>query len=297
MRALQQFELYAKERMGAFKGPRRLLEAIDYSFFTAGKRVRPLLMIGVATLSPQNDHQKIFPAALALEMVHTYSLIHDDLPAMDNDDLRRGILTSHLAFGEATALLAGDALLSQSFEILTELEVPNKQIIVDLIAYFSQVIGEAGMVGGQMQDILLEQTDTQGITLDKLQAIHMLKTGKLLEFALLAPVEIYEYPSEVKTVLRAYTRNLGLLFQAVDDYLDDLDEAQTGKTRGSDEENNKVTYLSFMSRTELKEYIFALETMCTQALATLEGSGYDTEILRTVLQLILRQTKAEGGVA
>jgi len=294
MKELAAFEIYAKERMGQFTGPRRLLEAIDYSFFTAGKRVRPLLMIAVATLQAHNDYHKIFPAALALEMVHTYSLIHDDLPALDNDDLRRGILTNHLAFGEATALLAGDALLSQSFEVLAELELSDKSIVLDLMTYFAQVIGEAGMVGGQMQDVLLDQTEKQGITLDKLQAIHTLKTGKLLEFALLAPVDVYAYPRDVKTMLRGYARNLGLLFQAVDDYLDDHAEIETGKTKGSDEENNKVTYLSFMSRSELKEYIGTLETMCHHTLSVLTSSGYNTTLLRTILQRILRQSESEG---
>jgi len=296
MKQLQEFEIYAKDRFGQFTGPMSLIAAMKYSFFTGGKRVRPLLMLAVASLKRQHDYRKVFPAALALEMVHTYSLIHDDLPALDNDDLRRGRPTNHLAFGEATALLAGDALLSQSFEVLAEVEAENNGANVELIVAFAQAIGEAGMVGGQIEDVLLEQRHKETMSLEQLQAIHALKTGKLLTFALLAPLTLYDYPTDVKLVLTTYAEHLSTLFQAIDDYLDDSTEIETGKTRGSDVENNKITYLSFMSRLELKAYIGQRATMCRQALQELVNEGYDTTLLQYTLELVLRQSESEESV-
>jgi geranylgeranyl diphosphate synthase type II len=293
MKQLQEFEVYAKKRFAQFTGPSTLLAAIDYSFFAGGKRVRPLLMFAVASLNRQHDYQKVFPVALALEMVHTYSLIHDDLPAIDNDDLRRGVPTSHRAFGEATALLAGDALLSQSFEVLAEVEATSQAFTVELIVDFAQAIGEGGMVGGQIEDVLLEQQHKGEMSLEQLQAIHALKTGQLLTFALLAPLKLYDYPSDVRALLMPFADHLGTLFQAIDDYLDDHAEIETGKTRGSDSENNKITYLSFMSRVELKDYIAQRATKARQSLHALDAKGYDTALLQHVLELVLRQARCE----
>lgn len=290
---IKEFEQYAMMRIGQFSGPQRLKDAMSYSLFSSGKRVRPLLLFAIGSLDKNHAYQQLFPLALALEMVHTYSLIHDDLPCMDNDNIRRGKPTNHIAFDEATALLAGDALLSQSYEMLTEIENIAASKILAIVTYFAQSIGESGMVGGQVLDIALENVADNKVTLSTLQDIHYLKTGKLLEFAILAPTIIYDYPLSVKTILESFAKNIGILFQAMDDYLDVALEYSTGKTQGIDTINNKITYLSFMDKEQLFTYIQSLEQECLLALQMLALEGYNIIELQKILDLILRKIERE----
>lgn len=285
---LKEFETYAKMRFAAFTGAEKLLDSVAYSLFSAGKRIRPAMMLAIASLQENNDYHSIFPLALALEMVHTYSLIHDDLPCMDNDILRRGKPTNHIAFDEATALLAGDALLSQSFEVLLETDVSAEKKVT-LASEFAKAIGISGMVTGQVYDMALDHKKTTDTTLVALRDIHYHKTGKLFEFAILAPIVVYDYPLAVKTLLQAYAKNIGILFQAMDDYLDVCTEIETGKTKGIDALNDKITYLSFFTVAELETYITNLAQECKQTLMLLTVEGYQTVELTKILQMILRK--------
>ena len=290
MQTLAAFEIYLKARFEQFKKqgiPEKLLAAMEYSLFSAGKRIRPLLMFATALLEV-DDLEKLYPVAAALEMVHTYSLIHDDLPCMDNDVLRRGKPTNHVVFGEDIALLAGDALLSQSFELLTEtVTTADKQAL--LIQRFAQNIGATGMVAGQVRDMELEATKKQ-ITLSELQAIHYQKTGKLLEYAIFAAETIYDFSLVTRVLLENFTKNIGILYQAMDDYLDVAPDIETGKTKGIDQANDKITYLTFFTAEELKNYITTLEQECRQSLILLQLEGKNTKVLELVLDLIVRKS-------
>lgn len=252
---LKEFELYMDERIGQLVMPERLKEAIYYSLFAKGKRMRPLLIFSVASFLQSQDIKKVYPFALALEMVHTYSLIHDDLPAMDNDDWRRGIPTNHKVFGEDVAILAGDGLLSQSFEILLDLEFSSEKVM-KLFRVFAQGIGINGMVGGQIEDILLEKRNETNISLEYLQQIHQKKTGKLIEIAMYETAYLFDFSDEILRELKIIAQDMGILFQAVDDYLDATGTLESlGKTAGIDTINNKPTYISILGVGQTYEYI------------------------------------------
>ena len=215
-----------------------LSAAMCYTLLSGGKRIRPILTLLTAELLNGN-YQAALKSGSALEMIHSYSLIHDDLPAMDDDQLRRGKKTNHLVFGEAKAILAGDALLTYAFEILSELELePAKKIkIINLIACNS---GRQGMVGGQTLDIDAEKKE---LTLAEMQKIHAAKTGALIKASVLSGVYCSIYSEAEKAALENYAENLGVLFQIVDDLLDITgDTEKLGKNVGSDQELDKSTY-------------------------------------------------------
>jgi len=226
--------------------PSSLREAMLYSLMAGGKRMRPLLVMA-ACEALEGNADAALDAACAVEMVHTYSLIHDDLPAMDNDDYRRGKLTNHKVFGEATAILAGDALLTHAFYLVARLArvhgVPAEQAI-NITMDLSELAGPKGMVGGQAADMEGEQGLTE---LSQLEYIHLHKTSDLITFSLLAGGRIAGADEQKLEALRTFGQKLGLAFQIQDDILDIVgDEAKLGKKTQSDMKQEKVTYPYFI---------------------------------------------------
>lgn len=220
-----------------------LYEAMCYSIKAGGKRIRPLLLLATIQ-SLGGETKRGYEIAAALEFVHTYSLIHDDLPAMDNDDLRRGKPTNHVVFGEDMAILAGDALLTQAFYILAHTQIHEKKKI-ELISALAMAAGPNGMVVGQVKDL---EGETKSLTLKELKAVHEKKTGELLKFAVFAGALIADAPAEIKKALIDYAAHFGLAFQIRDDILDVIGTASDlGKNPGVDETRNKSTYPALLS--------------------------------------------------
>lgn len=219
--------------------PASLYDSMTYSLRAGGKRLRPVLLFTSYDAFAENK-EKTYRTAIALEMIHTYSLIHDDLPAMDDDDYRRGKLTNHKKFDEATAILAGDALLTHSFELITKddlLTADEKVFIVDLLAHAA---GPAGMVGGQVLDM---EGESKKLSLSQLEEIHQLKTGKLISFAIVTGAYLAGVNEEQQQHLQDFAYYLGLIFQVQDDILDVIGDAEKlGKPVGSDVDNEKSTY-------------------------------------------------------
>ena len=220
--------------------PARLHEAMRYSLLNGGKRLRPVLTLAAAELWVRDD--RALPAAVAIECIHTYSLIHDDLPCMDNDDLRRGRPTAHKQFDEATALLAGDALLTEAFVILSENYATHPTLAHALTRELAVSAGSRRLIGGQMEDLLAEKKpDT---TADELEFIHLNKTAAMIETSLVMGGLCAGAPVETLENLRALGRHLGLAFQIVDDVLDaTADTATLGKTAGKDAKAGKATFV------------------------------------------------------
>lgn len=219
--------------------PESLKRSMLYSIEVGGKKLRPILLIASYD-AYGDDKRNIIAPALALEMIHTYSLIHDDLPAMDDDDIRRGKPTNHIAFDEATAILAGDALLTYSFELLAaDSHLTDKQKVF-LINELSKASGPKGMVAGQLLDMEAENME---VSLEQLEKIHALKTGELIKFAIKAGAYIGNATEEQLEQLDEFAYYLGLIFQVQDDILDVTgDQEIIGKPVGSDAYNNKSTY-------------------------------------------------------
>lgn len=261
--------------------PRRLHEAMRYAALGQGKRMRPLLCFGVGeALGISAD--LLIPAACAIEMVHAYSLIHDDLPAMDDDDLRRGRPSLHIAFDEGTAILAGDAMLPLAFEILTGHIDRHTGLQVRELA---KACGSMGMAGGQALD--LGAVGSQ-LDLASMEKMHHLKTGALIECAVRMACYLAQDPDEHLETLTLYAHHLGLAFQIHDDVLDEEgDEAELGKPQGSDAAQNKSTYPALLgidqSRAKARAH-------CDQALAAVAKIGGDTTILRYLAELSITRT-------
>ena len=239
-----------------------MAKIMEYSLLSGGKRIRPFLTIEAFKLFSQDlDIKKVLPYACAIEMIHTYSLIHDDLPCMDNDDLRRGKLTSHKMFGEAQALLAGDCLLTYAFEVISSNKYVSDKSIVLAVRSLSEFSGFSGMAGGQMID-LSSQTGIKNFS--ELKNMHSLKTGALIICAvLLGYYAACDNPNEtIVKDLKEYALNLGIAFQIRDDILDKISNVEElGKPVGSDEKNEKTTSLSFMSIEEAQDMVEEL-TSC-----------------------------------
>ncbi|MCM3236958.1 polyprenyl synthetase family protein [Heyndrickxia oleronia] len=224
--------------------PMIIKEAMDYSLQAGGKRIRPSLVFATIRSFGQNEMEGM-SVACALEMIHTYSLIHDDLPAMDNDDLRRGKPTNHKVFGEAYSILAGDGLLTYSFQVIAQDPKLSNDKKVKLMELLAISAGPEGMVGGQVADMLGEN---KSLTIDELEYIHKNKTGKLLLYAVKAGAIIADATNEQIDILAQYAENIGLAFQIRDDILDiEGNEETLGKPVGSDVENVKSTYPSLLS--------------------------------------------------
>ena len=227
---------------------KRVCESMNYSFNSSGKRLRPLMMFESFTLFGGKDESKVAPFMAALEMIHTYSLIHDDLPAMDDDDYRRGKLTNHKMFDEATAILAGDGLLNLAFETCADAmskETDHVMLkrMVEANKVLSKKAGIYGMIGGQVVD--LESEHKKDIKLDTLMFIHKCKTAALIEASLMVGAIIAGANEEEVKKMEEAGYNFGLAFQIQDDILDVIgDSKELGKTVGSDEKNEKITYVS-----------------------------------------------------
>ncbi|MGO4887097.1 polyprenyl synthetase family protein [Anaerobacillus sp. MEB173] len=238
--------------------PEPLKEAMLYSLKAGGKRIRPVLLLATIEAFGKDDELGL-GTACALEMVHTYSLIHDDLPAMDDDDLRRGKPTNHKVFGEATAILAGDGLLTFSFSVISAITHPSitSDMKLQLIAKLACAAGPEGMVGGQMADMLGENRD---LTVEELEFIHNHKTGDMLTYAVEAGAILAEASDEEIFRLKQFAQHVGLAFQIRDDILDvEGDQEIIGKPVGSDDSNQKSTYPQLLTmegaKNKLNEHI------------------------------------------
>ncbi|MDG2244203.1 MAG: polyprenyl synthetase family protein [Rhodospirillaceae bacterium] len=257
-------------------GPeQRVVEAMRYSALNGGKRLRPFLTIASADLF-EVPRAHSLRAGAAVEMVHCYSLIHDDLPAMDDDDMRRGRPTCHKAFDEATAILAGDALLTQAFSVLSDDAThPNGDTRAKIIATLADAAGAAGMVGGQMLDLMVEQSDMAEEDVERLQA---LKTGRLLAAPCLIGGLLGQADADTLESLDAYGSCLGAAFQITDDLLDlEATESDLGKATGKDAAAGKVTFVSLHGPERARN---RAKTLVDQAVAALSRFGDAAEPLR-----------------
>ncbi len=256
--------------------PARLHTAMRYSLEAGGKRLRPVLVL--ATAEQLSAGQRItaaadpVPASVAIECVHTYSLIHDDLPCMDNDDLRRGRPTAHKAFDEATALLAGDALLTHAFALLATAYRNNPALSHALVAELSDAAGSRRLVGGQMEDLLAEKK--ADATADELEFIHLNKTAAMIEAALVMGGLTAGAGDPVLATLRQAGRHVGLAFQIIDDVLDATsDSATLGKTPGKDAQSGKTTYVKLYGLEKSRQIARERSDAAIHALKSLPGDS------------------------
>ncbi len=265
-----------------------VMEAMRYSIMAGGKRVRPiLLMAGAEAVGGNAD--KLLPAACALECLHTYSLIHDDLPAMDNDDLRRGVPTCHKVYGEAIAILAGDGLLNYAFELLSSPEMReavDPALLNETISIFGRAAGVFGMIGGQTADILYEG---KPIDADTLAFIHRHKTGALLAVSVEMGAVLGDASETQRNALKEFGQALGLTFQIVDDILDIVgDEKIIGKPVGSDTRNQKATYPALFG---LEAARCKAQDLLDQALEALSEFDHRAEPLRAIARYVVERNR------
>jgi geranylgeranyl diphosphate synthase, type II len=263
---------------------KRVSEAARYSLFAGGKRVRPILCLAAADVL-NGSQEVVLPVACAFEMVHTYSLIHDDLPAMDNDDFRRGRPTNHKVFGEAMAILAGDALLTEAFSLIASAG-EGAQIAAEKLLRVTSIIARAsgyrGMVGGQVIDL---ESETREVDLATVEYMHMRKTGALISGSLEAGAVLGHGNEQQIGALIGYGHHLGLAFQITDDLLDVEGDAQVmGKTPGSDVAKNKKTYPALLGIPGSKE---AAQMHVQEAVAALARFDDKAEPLRAIARYLL----------
>ncbi len=265
----------------------RLSSAMQYSLMASGKRLRPVLCMAAAeTVGEINDD--VIKAACAIEMIHTYSLIHDDLPAMDDDNLRRGKPTCHIQYDEATAVLAGDALLTLAFDILSDPpSLPkNTGIQLQVIKTIARAAGHGGMIEGQMRDI---EAETSTVPLEKLKQIHRLKTGALIEASVTTGALLAAGSPAAVTQLKIYAENIGLAFQVIDDILNvEGDAAKMGKATGTDASRNKSTYPGLLGMEKSRQ--FAAE-LINNALHALDIFGNKAVPLSALAEYIIRRER------
>ena len=265
--------------------PARLGDAMRYAVLDGGKRLRPLLVLGAAE-AVGGHPEAALRAACAVELIHAYSLVHDDMPCMDNDVLRRGKPTVHIAFGQATALLAGDALQALAFELLA----PEGPAIPDrtqaaLCRLLARAAGQAGMAGGQAIDLAAVG---QSLTEEELRRMHRLKTGALLQASVMMGAACGETTARARAGLEDYGRALGLAFQVVDDILDvTADSATLGKTAGKDALHDKPTYVSLLGLDRARAYAGELLEQARAALAT-TGLA-DTQALLALARMVVHR--------
>ena len=234
----------------SIEAPVILKEAMNYSLAAGGKRVRPLFLLAVLDFL-KVKHGEALAVGATIEMVHTYSLIHDDLPSMDNDDFRRGKLTNHKVYGEALAILAGDGLLTYSFGALARLKEVSAENKLELIHLLSKAAGAEGMVGGQVLDI---ESERKKVTVDELETIHINKTGALLSFSIEAGAILAQVDDNIRKALTDFGFHIGLAFQIQDDILDiEGTTEELGKTAGKDVASEKNTYPSLLTLNGAKD--------------------------------------------
>ena len=265
-----------------------IIEAMKYSLMAGGKRIRPVLCIAAAEAFGAKP-QTVLPAACALEIVHTYSLVHDDLPAMDNDDLRRGKPTCHVAFDEATAILAGDALLTLAFQILSSVQFTEENQAADwlnVIRIISTAAGYQGMIRGQMLDMASEG---RMLTDDELKSMHALKTGALIEASLLCGALLAHAQTPQLEPLKTYARNIGLAFQVADDILNVEGNPEImGKAVGTDELREKSTYPAILGLESSRHFA---KNLVDKALKALEVFDKRADPLRALAVFIIERKR------
>lgn len=286
---LKESKTFVEEKLVSYANelqcPNVLREAMAYSLEAGGKRLRPLLLF--ATLQAFGKEKNLgVGAACALEMIHTYSLVHDDLPCMDDDDLRRGKPTNHKVFGEAMAVLAGDGLLTYAFQVIMaygqkEISAEKK---VRLVLELAKAAGPEGMVGGQVADM---EAEGEQLTIDELEYIHKHKTGKLLEFAVLAGSILSNATEEQEEKLLEFAKYIGLAFQIRDDILDvEGTEEEIGKPIGSDVSNEKSTYTTLFTVDRAKDI---LEETIAKAKDAISSLQLQDEYLLSICDLIAKR--------
>jgi farnesyl diphosphate synthase len=265
-------------------GRARLYEAMRYAAVGGGKRIRPLLVVAGCNLF-HVDRARAIRVACAVECVHVYSLIHDDLPSMDDDDLRRGKPTLHRAFDEATAVLAGDSLHALAFQILAEEETHEDPFVrSELVLELARAAGPAGMAGGQMMDLTAAETDLDLAAVTRLQ---QLKTGALIGWCLEAAAIMGRVPPEGRTSLRGYARDVGLAFQIADDLLDhEGTEAKAGKRLQKDDQAGKQTFVSILGAEAARRQA---RLLAGQAVEHLHAFGAEADLLRAVARFAVER--------
>jgi len=262
---MEDFQVYLKEKTNFFETelkkelqelsyPETIAKGMEYAVLNGGKRLRPFLLFATLELLNQNINKGV-KSAIALEMIHSYSLVHDDLPALDNDDYRRGKLTTHKVFGEAEGILIGDSLLTYAFYVLSQknLELLSSEQIVNIISKTSEYSGINGMIGGQMIDI---QSENKKIDLETLKYIHSHKTGKLIKLPIEIACIIANLEKNKREILEEYADLIGIAFQVKDDILDvEGNFEDLGKPVGSDIDLHKATYPSILGMEESKKIL------------------------------------------
>lgn len=273
--------------------PQVIVEAMQYSLMNGGKRIRPILSLAVADilLNSASSFQEIKNYASAVELIHCYSLIHDDLPAMDDDDMRRGKPSNHKVYGEGMAILAGDALLTKAFQLMYKFDNRHESIsdknILKAWANLADLASDSGMIGGQVLDI---EAEGKSISLDYLERLQSLKTSCLIRSAIEGPAILLNASQETFDLLSEFALYLGRAFQIQDDILDqESTEEVLGKTIGKDEKNQKATYVTILGLAEAKKMQAKIEHACLDILKQLELLAYDISFLRNIVELLSRR--------
>ncbi|NLK63894.1 MAG: polyprenyl synthetase family protein [Tissierellia bacterium] len=265
---------------------KKIYEAMNYSLLSGGKRLRPVFFLGAYELF-KDDIKEALPFACSMEMIHTYSLIHDDLPAMDNDDYRRGKLSNHKKFGEATAILAGDGLLNKAYEIGLEAAIKLRSInAIKALKTIADSSGTEGMIGGQVIDM---DCEVKISSIEELKHMYALKTGAIIKSSVTAGAILAGANEEEIRTLGTYAQKIGLAFQIEDDILDITStQEKLGKAIGSDAANNKITYLTFKSIDEAKKDI---EKFTEEAIESLSIFGDRAIYLIELAKYLTRREK------
>lgn len=281
----EEFECYLAKNLDQLVTVPLLKEAMSYSALDGGKRIRPLLAFAGGQLSGASN-QSLLPIAAAIEMIHCYSLVHDDLPAMDNDDFRRGKPSNHKAYDEATAILVGDALLTEAFSLLSHDNNFSAETKIKLIQILSKAAGAKGMIKGQFLDMQAEQ---KPITLEELQEIHNNKTGALIQASVLMGYLAGDNISEESLeALAVFSQKVGLMFQIQDDILDATSSSEVlGKSAGKDAEQKKATYVNLLGIETAQEYMQKLNAEALSLLAPFQTNADSLKAL--TLYVIERQ--------
>lgn len=263
----------------------KLYESMNYSLLMGGKRIRPIITKAVIeSLGGAWDAYK--DVVCAIELIHTYSLIHDDLPAMDNDDYRRGKLTNHRVYGDGMAVLAGDGLLTYAFELVSHHKELSPTQVVQIIRCLAKGAGPSGMVGGQAFDL---QSEGKFLPLEELVVLHKGKTGALFSAAVEIGLIVMNAPNSVRDAYLRYADHLGLLFQITDDILDVVGtQEELGKTPGSDERQHKATYVSILGLDTAKE---RAQEVANLALTALHDSNQTSPVLEGLVQYLMERTQ------
>jgi len=265
-------------------GRATLYEAMRYAAIGGGKRLRPLLVVAACGLY-HVDRQRALRVGLAVECIHAYSLIHDDLPCMDDDDLRHGKPSLHRAYDESTAILAGDSLHALAFEVLADDQTHEDPFVrIELIQELARAAGPGGMAGGQMMDLLAEKATLDLAAVTRLQ---QLKTGALITFCLEAGAIMGRVPPEGRSRLRGYARDVGLAFQIIDDLLDaEGEEAKTGKRVNKDKAAGKETFVSLLGADRARQQA---NLLVDQAVEFLQSFGHEADLLRAIARFAVER--------